>query len=248
MNVSFDHWPYPKRVAHRGAGVLAPENTLAAMRLGASHGYRMFEFDAKLSGDGVAIVMHDSTLERTTNGRGRVAAMTLGEIAKLDAGSWHGARFAGEGVPTLERLAAWLNANRLMANIEIKPCPGRERFTGAAVALEARALWRDARVPPLVSSFSEDALEAARKVAPELPRALLLHQVPQDWLARCQALECVALDANHHALSAQLVAEAHAAGLRVACYTVNDEERAEQLSSWGLDCVITDAVDRIEAD
>ena len=246
MNPTLANWPYPKRATHRGAGLLAPENTLAALRVGASYGYRMFEFDAKLSGDGVVILMHDATLERTTNGRGRVAALTLAEIAKLDAGSWLSAQYAGEGVPTLARAAAWLTANKLMANIEIKPCPGREAHTGAAVALEARALWRDAAVPPLLSSFSEEALAAARAAAPELPRALLMDHLPDDWLARCRALECVALDAEHQVLNAQVIADAHAAGLRVACYTVNDVQRAEQLTAWGLDCLITDAVDRID--
>jgi glycerophosphoryl diester phosphodiesterase len=248
MNVTFENWPYRRRVAHRGAGRLAPENTLAAMRVGASHGYRMFEFDVKLSGDGTLIVMHDASVDRTTNASGRVAAMTLGELAKLDAGSWHSPGFAGEGVPTLARLAAWLNANRLQANVEIKPCPGRDAETGAAAALEARALWRDADVPPLLSSFSEHALAAARRAAPELPRALLMHDLAGDWLERCKALGCVAFDANHNVLGEGVITQAHAAGLRVLAYTVNDPERVDELTGWGLDCLITDAVDLIDAD
>jgi glycerophosphoryl diester phosphodiesterase len=248
MNVTFENWPYRKRAAHRGAGKLAPENTLAAMRVGASHGYRMFEFDVKLSGDGTLILMHDASVDRTTNARGRVAAMTLGELAKLDAGSWHSPGFAGEGVPTLARLAAWLRANRLQANVEIKPCPGRDAETGAAAALEARALWRDADVPPLLSSFSELALAAARRAAPELPRALLMHDLAPDWADRCKALGCVALDANHNVLGERVIAQAHAEGLRVLAYTVNDPDRADELAGWGLDCLITDAVDVIEAD
>jgi glycerophosphoryl diester phosphodiesterase len=243
--VDFEHWPYARRAAHRGAGKLAPENTLAAMRLGASFGYRMFEFDVKLSGDGVLVLMHDDTVERTTDGHGRLASMTLGEIAKLDAGSWHCADYAGEGIPTLARVAAWLNAKGLLANVEIKPCPGREAETGAAAALEARALWRDAPAPPLLSSFSEDALRAARRVAPELPRALLMHSLAPDWLERCRALGCVALDANHQALTREVIAQAHAARLRVACYTVNEPQRVHELTGWGVDCLITDAVDAI---
>jgi len=248
VSVGFSDWPYCRLVAHRGAGKLAPENTLAAMRLGASHGYRMFEFDAKLSGDGVAVLMHDARVDRTTNGSGPVAAMSFAQIARLDAGSWHSAPYAGEGVPTLERVAAWLRANGLQANVEIKPCPGRERETGAAVAREARALWDGADLPPLVSSFSPEALEAARDAAPELPRALLLDTLPGDWVERCRRLGCVAVDANHRLLDGDLIARAHAARLRVACYTVNDPDRARQLLDWGLDCLITDAVDRIPAD
>lgn len=245
LSIDFGNWPYPAFVAHRGAGLLAPENTLAAMRTGHDFGYRMFEFDVKLSGDGVLVLMHDAVVDRTTGARGRVAGMSWGELARLDAGAWHSPRFAGEPIPTLARVAGWLRANGCLANIEIKPCPGREAETGAAAALEALALWHDAEVPPLLSSFSEKALEAARQVAPALPRALLLGRLPADWLVRCRALECVALDANQRVLDAATIALAHAEGLRVLSYTINDPERSRQLRSCGLDCVITDAVDRI---
>lgn len=238
-------WPYPPRVAHRGAGKLAPENTLAAMRLGASLGYTMFEFDVKLSGDGVLLLMHDATLDRTTDGTGRVAGFAFGELARLDAGSWHSAEYAGEPIPTLVQVARWLLRTGRMANIEIKPCPGREAETGAAAALEARQLWQGAAVPPLLSSFSETALDAARRVAPELPRALLFGELPGDWLRRCQALDCVAVDAHHEALTGAVIADAHRAGLRVIAYTVNEPTRAGELFGWGLDTLITDAVDLI---
>lgn len=238
-------WPYPCHIAHRGAGKLAPENTLAALRHGASFGYRMFEFDVKLSGDGRAVLLHDATLKRTTNGQGRADALTLGEIAMLDAGSWHSPAYAGEPVPTLAAIARYTRANGHMVNIEIKPVPGAEWRTGAAVALDAQALWAGSDVLPLLSSFSEDALEAARKAAPGLPRALLLDKLPTDWLERLRRLDCVALDANHRELSAEVIQAAHAAGFRVACYTVNDPARAAQLLGWGLDALITDAVDLI---
>jgi glycerophosphoryl diester phosphodiesterase len=244
--VRFEAWPYPKRCAHRGAGKLAPENTLAAFRHGASFGYKMFEFDAKLSGDGVAMLMHDPTLERTTNGVGRVAGKTFGELAQLDAGSWHSAGFAGESIPSLEKIARWMNANQCLANIEIKPCPGREAETGAAIALEARRLFAGQSIPPLLSSFSEIALDAAREAAPELPRGLLVTKLPSDWVARCKRLGCVAIDPHFSELSREVIALAHAEGLRVASYTVNDVELAERLSGWGLDVLITDMVDRIK--
>lgn len=243
--VDFKHWPYPSKIAHRGAGKLAPENTLAAFRVGHGFGYRMFEFDVKLSGDGTLILMHDSTLDRTTSGRARVSARNLGDLMKLDAGSWHSPQYAGEGIPTLWRAGTWLLANGLFANIEIKPCPGKEAETGAAVAIEADILWRDSAVAPILSSFSEQALAAAQKAVPCLPRALLLDRLPPDWLARCQALGCVALDLNHRELSAEVIAEAHGAGLRVMSYTIDAPERAQLLFDWGLDCLITDAVDLI---
>ncbi len=245
--VSFDRWPYLKRCAHRGAGKLAPENTLAALRHGASFGYRFFEFDAKLSGDGVAMLMHDDTLERTSNGAGRVAGKSFGELSQLDAGGWHSPAFAGEGIPSLARIVRWILANGGQANIEIKPCPGREAETGAAIALEARALFAGQGVPPLLTSFSEIALEAARAAASELPRGLLCEELPVDWVARCKALGCLVIDPHYGQLSRQMITQAHAEGLRVATYTVNDPAVAERLMSWGLDILITDLVDRIKA-
>lgn len=239
------HWPYPARVAHRGAGKLAPENTLAAMRLGQSFGYRMFEFDVKLSGDGTPFLLHDATLDRTTNGTGRADALTWGELAKLDAGGWHSPAYTGEPVPTLSAIARWTIANALMVNIEIKPTPGRERETGAAVAQDALSLWHGQATPPLLSSFSDVALRAAREVAPDLPAAYLFDELPGDWLERIERLGCIALDCNHRVLDEATVALAHAHGLKVLVYTPNEPEEVDRLTRWGIDCVITDAVDLI---
>lgn len=238
-------WPYPRMIAHRGAGKLAPENTLAAMRLGAAFGYRAFEFDVKLSGDGKAFLLHDATLERTTSGHGRADALTLGELAQLDAGSWHGTAYAGEPLPTLAAIARYARANDFRVNVEIKPAPGSEWQTGAAVALDVQSLWQGADQTPLLSSFSESALAAAREACPGLPRALLLDSLPDNWLERLKHLDCIALDANHKVLTPEIIAMAHSAGFRVLCYTVNEAERANQLLEWGVDSVITDAVDCI---
>jgi glycerophosphoryl diester phosphodiesterase len=240
-------WPYPKRAAHRGAGRLAPENTLAALRLGHAHGYRMAEFDVKLSADGVAFLLHDATLDRTTDGTGRADALDWRELSLLDAGSWHSAPYAGETLPTLAAVAHYCRANGIAVNIEIKPTPGRERETGAAVALDAATLWKGSDVPPLLSSFSATALEAALEVVPSLPRAWLTETLPADWRARCIALGCIALDVDHRLLEEKTVVAAHAAGLRVAAWTVNDPARVAELTAWGVDTIITDAVDEIDA-
>ena len=241
------NWPYPKLCAHRGAGKLAPENTLTSMRVGHAHGYRMFEFDVKLSADNVSFLLHDATLDRTTSGRGRADALPWRELARLVAGGWNSANYAGESGAALAAIARWARAHDVRCNVEIKPTPGRERETGAAVALDALALWRDAAVPPLLSSFSAIALEAARDAAASLPRALLFDDLPEDWLERLAALECVALDANHKSVDAAVVERAHAAGFRVACWTPNDPSRVAELQAFGVDTVITDAVDTIQA-
>src|SRR3954462_11958379 len=147
-------WPYPKLFAHRGGGSLAPENTVAAVKVGQSLGYRAHEFDVKLSKDGVAMLLHDDTLERTTTGRGRASDYAWADLAKLDAGSWHSEKFRGEGVASFEAIAKQLLSNEDMANVEIKPTSGFDRETGIAVANEAARLWSRAKVPPLLSSFS----------------------------------------------------------------------------------------------
>jgi glycerophosphoryl diester phosphodiesterase len=241
-------WPYPRLCAHRGAGKLAPENTLASMRVGHAHGYGMVEFDVKLAADNVAFLLHDATLDRTTSGRGRADALLWRDLARLDAGGWHSAKYAGEMVPTFAAIARWARAHGVACNVEIKPTPGRERETGAALAIDAAALWRDAEVPPLLSSFQEASLDAARDAVPALPRALLLDELPDDWLERLARLQCVALDIDHRALTAEIVATAHRGGYRVCCYTPNEPARVIELAGWGVDTIITDAIDQVAAD
>ena len=236
-------WPYPRWIAHRGAGKLAPENTLAAFRLGAAHGYRMFECDAKLSADGVSFLLHDATLQRTTNGQGVAGEQPWAELAQLDAGSWHSRAHAGEALPTLANLARLCLANDYFLNIEIKPTPGTERRTGEAVAREAARLWESCPVPPLLTSFQAEALEGARQAARELPRGVLLDSLHPGWLEAAQALECVAIVCNYALWNETLVQRVHAAGLRALSYTVNDEWAAQWLLALGTDGIITDRVD-----
>lgn len=244
--VDFDHWPYPARIAHRGAGKRAPENTLAAIRVGMAYGYRMFEFDVKLGRDGSLFLLHDETLDRTTtDGRGPVAGLDWGRIAGLDAGGWHSKAFAGEPVPRFEWVERLLRANRLKADVEIKPIPGMEAATGAAVAAHCDRAWRDENVPPILTSFSEVALAAARDEAATLPRGLLMHHHLDDWLDRARALGCVAVAFNEALVDQARVAAAHAARLRVMTYTVNRLARVRSLERFGVDCIVTDAVDKI---
>jgi len=237
------HWPYPRWIAHRGAGKLAPENTLAAFRLGASYGYRLFECDAKLSADGVLFLMHDATLDRTTNGQGIGGDLTWHALSQLDAGTWHSRTYAGEALPTLEGLAQFCLANGHLLNIEIKPTPGTEAATGEAVARLAKRLWAGADVPPLLTSFKPDALAAAQQIAPELPRGLLVDTLWDGWFEKAQALDCVAVVANYALWDAGTVARVHEAGKKCLSYTVNDEWAAQHLLALGTDGIITDRVD-----
>ena len=237
-------WPYPLWMAHRGAGKLAPENTLAAFRLGASHGYRAFECDVKLSADGVPFLLHDSSLERTTSGHGVAGNRTWRELSQLDAGGWHSRAFAGEPLANLADVAGYCVLNDLALNIEIKPTPGDEALTGRVVAAHAASLWASQTLQPLLSSFSPDALLAARAAAPHLPRALLLDSLHEGWLKQAQTLGCVAVVIRHSLITAGVVTGLHDAGLRALAYTVNDPTEAQRLIALDIDGLITDAVDR----
>jgi glycerophosphoryl diester phosphodiesterase len=263
------HWPYPTRIAHRGAGKLAPENTLAAFRLGAQCGYRMFECDVKLSADGVPFFLHDDDLARTTNAEKKVLNTAFAHIppaqaatdsiatspklqanhwpwtalSQLDAGSWHSRAFAGEPLPTLDNVAAFCLQNGYFLNLEIKPSPGTERHTGEVVAQQAARLWKDAAVPPLLTSFAVPALEGARDAQPELPRGLLLERLWTGWLEAAVALDCQAVVCHYSLWDASSVTLAKNAGFRCLSYTVNDEAAAQRMGDLGTDGFITDRVD-----
>jgi len=245
MNTPRPLWPYPRIVAHRGGGLLAPENTLAAIRLARNLGFIGVEFDVKLTEDGIPVLMHDDTLERTTDRSGLVAEISYQEIAKLDAGAWFGNEFSGEPVPSFAAASALCREAGIWANIEIKPNPGQERETGEAVARMTKLLWSNSRPPPLMSSFSALALEAAAVESPELPRALLVVEAPPNWLAQLDRLQCVALHVSHRHMDAALVKAVHDSGRGVLAYTVNDSETALDLLGWGVDALVTDQLDAI---
>jgi glycerophosphoryl diester phosphodiesterase len=243
-HISRRRWFFPRVLAHRGGGSLAPENTLAGLRAAADHGFRGVEFDAKLTRDRVAILMHDDTLERTTSGLGPVAQADWDLLRRLDAGSRHNQQFSGEPIPTLAAALRLCEKLRLWPNVEIKPCPGRDWETGAAVAHEVLSHWTDA-TPPLLSSFSMDALEAAREAAPHLPRGLLVAQIPEDWRARVRRLSCFSLHCEQRAATIALLQDAAAAGYPVLCYTVNRPHVARRLLSLGVSAIVTDRLDLI---
>ncbi len=238
------NWPFPLWIAHRGAGKLVPENTLAAFRAGAGHGYRGFECDVKLSADGVPFLLHDSTLDRTTPARGIAGDRSWSELSRLDAGGWHSRAYAGEPIPTLDAIAAFCLRNRHALNIEIKPTEGLEARTGEVVAQHAARLWAGQPVVPLLSSFQPGSLAAAQAAVPELPRALLLEALHDGWLAQAKALGCVAVVADHREMTGEAIAQLHGAGMRALVYTVNEADHARALLALKIDGIITDAVDR----
>ena len=247
-------WPYQKVLAHRGGGKLAPENTFAALQCGLAHGFRGVEFDVMLARDGVPVVMHDPFLGRTVAGSGNVFDYDAAELAQMDAGSWFGKQFEGEPVPLFTDFAAFCKTNGIWMNIEIKPAPGFEEQTGKAVAAATRALFAveiaagDVAPVPLLSSFSEAALAAARQAAPDVARALLFDAIPRNWEPRARNLGAMAIHANHKHLTAHLARDIRLAGFGLFCYTVNQPLRARELLAWGIDGFCTDRIDLIGPD
>ena len=208
---------YPRIIAHRCGGALAPENTLAGLHVAARLGCRGVEFDAMLAADRIPVVVHDETLERTTSGLGRVADADCAQLARLDAGSRHHLAFAGERLPTLDQALRLCGVLGLWANVEIKPSAGQELETGRIVARRAAA----AKCAVLLSSFSEAALVSAAKAAPQLARALLVGPIPGNWRDLMAKSAATALHSSAGALTQEALREVRGAGIPLACYTLN---------------------------
>ena len=240
-------WRYPRYVAHRGGGTLAPENTLGAMRMGASKGFKGVEFDVMLTRDDTAILLHDETLDRTTNGHGHISEYGDSHLWALDAGIRHHHAFAGEPIPRFAQIIERCRALDLAANVEIKPVAGRERITGRYVARLAAEGWGELHPPPLLSSFSEEALRAAAEMAPELPRGWLTDTIPEDWKTRVHALGVIAVHTNCKHLTEAQAKTIKDFGLRLVVYTENDPGHARLLRQWGVDTIITDRPDLVRA-
>lgn len=235
-------WTLPRVFAHRCGGALAPENTLAGLRIAAAMGCRAVEFDVMLSSDGSPWLIHDEALERTTDGAGHVCDTPDAVLRRLDAGSHHHRAFSGEPIPTLAAAAAVCIELGLLVNVEIKPAAGYEGVTGDIVARQVLQLWRGAPLP-LVSSFAEEALDAARSAAPKLPLAQLWVHPPADWLSRLNALGAYSLHCAAGELDDGILAAANANGFPVLCYTVNDRPVADALFKRGVAAVFSDRIE-----
>ncbi len=230
----------PPVIGHRGAAACAPENTLAGLRKASELGCLWVEFDVRLTADGHLILLHDDRLERTTDGRGSAAALFLAALRRYDAGAWFDRGFKGEPVPTLAEAVALLGELGIGANVELKAARGREAETGATAAAMLGRLWPSQLAAPLISSFRQDALAAARAGAPGIARGILFRAVPKNWRAVAESLDCAAIHADHRCLHPAIVAEIRELRYPVLAYTVNDSERAHTLFGWGVTSVFSD--------
>jgi glycerophosphoryl diester phosphodiesterase len=230
----------PQIIGHRGAKANAPENTLVSIGKAHEEGASWVEFDVKLTSEGVPILIHDATLERTTSGQGEVCNRSLEDIRRLDAGRWFGPAFAGERVPTLAETLDFMAARSMGFNLEVKPCPGRARETAEAAARMVKERWPSDCPAPIFSSFSLESLDAVRKAAPDIALGYLGEKLPVDWRVKAEALHCASIHPNHRHLTREQVREIKAAGYTLLAWTINESGRGRDLLSWGVDSLITD--------
>ena len=226
-------------IAHRGGAANAPENTLAALRETARLGVTWVEVDVALLRDGTAVLFHDDTLERCTNGRGRLSDCTFADLERLDAGSWFAPEFTGERVPTLAQALAEAEAFGLSLNLELK-VHGQE---GQALVDTVMRVFSDSGFPPdrtFVSCFDHGLINILCRVYPALPRGLLFAAPPQRWQEIAEHYGATSIIADHRCVGAAEIDAMRTAGCNAFVYTVNDPACAEALWDAGLTGVITD--------
>lgn len=237
----------PLNVAHRGASAAAPQNTLAAFRRAVELGADGAELDVHLSADGVAVVIHDFVVDRTTDGTGAVTAKPLAALKELDAGSWFASEYAGERIPTLAEVMEAVG-QALLLNIELKSSGRPDGRLAAAVADLVARFGLAERV--LISSFEPEELLPVRRLAPHLPLGLLYNPLPASWLARLRArrmadLRPEALHPYWKLARPPAIQRAHERGQRIVVWTVDEPAAMARLAAADADALITNHPDRL---
>ena len=234
--------------AHRGASGHAPENTVAAFLLAAEMGAHGIELDVHLSADGEAVVIHNDTVDATTDGTGRVSQLTLSELKSLDAGSWFAPEFAGERIPTLQEVFDAVG-RRLLINIEIKVELGYHPREQEA---EAVRLIEDSQMVDrvIISSFTPSSLRRVRKMNPSIPLGLLYSKQETTWFPRVMRWLAVPFDALHpgfRMVDARYMRRARQRGRQVNVWTVNEADDMRRMRDLSVDGIITNYPDVLSA-
>ena len=230
-------------IAHRGASAVAPANTLAAFEKAVELGADGIEFDVHLSADGVPVVIHDFSVDSTTDGSGRVAEMTIAQLAQLDVGSYFDPAFAGERIPTLEAVLEAMGG-RLLLNIELKSTSLRDKGLEQTVIAQIERHGLGTSV--LFSSFNPFSLRRAKRIAPHIAVGLLYGPdlplpLRRAWLAPLVPHE--ARHPEHTMVDAHYMAWARRRGYRVNTWTVDDPDEMHRLIGLGVDGIITNVPD-----
>jgi len=213
---------------------------MAAFRLAAESGVKWIEFDVHLTQDGMPIIIHDDTLDRTTNRKGNVADLSWVDIQQLDAGSWFDAKFSGERVPHMKEVLNLALERKLRPMIEIKPSPGRTQATTMVTLIEAAQIWPHTLPPPMILSFDREALGIASTLQPHWPRGISFEVWQDDWREQAAKVGAEALVMDSDFLTHERMINLQHGGLPVLVYTVNEADRAKQLLDQGARALFTD--------
>lgn len=236
----------PRIIGHRGACGYAPENTLVSIHTAADMGLEWIELDVKLTKDQVPIIFHDEELDRITNGNGPVADKTWEDIQQLEAGSWFADSFAGIRIPTLEEALDTIIDLGLGLNLEIKPCPGREKET-AEIALDILSRCWDDHNRLLISSFQHVSLETALEMAPDWHLGFLMPEDwPENWKDMAKYLNASTININGNTVTQNDIDLLLELEKPILAYTINDHMKAHELYSWGVTSVFSDTPDTID--
>ncbi|MEB3329842.1 MAG: glycerophosphodiester phosphodiesterase family protein [Candidatus Sericytochromatia bacterium] len=234
----------PLVMGHRGAMGHAPENTMASFRLAHALGVEAIELDVHLTADGVLVVHHDETLDRTTDGTGELAALTLAQLQQLDAGRWFAPEFAGERIPTLEEVLGWARGIQLPVVIELKRNPNVQAVVAAAVALVDRL---GAAGEVAFISFDHVVTLGLKQARPGWCTGVLYAGRPVDAIHLATSAQADGLLPNFAFVERDLVEAAHAAGKWVGCWAPNTERELTYALRQGVDMIGTNFPDRLQA-
>ncbi|PLX12170.1 MAG: glycerophosphodiester phosphodiesterase [Marinilabiliales bacterium] len=216
-------------IAHRGASGHKPENTIASFLRALELGAKMIEFDVHVCKSGEAIVIHDFTIDRTTNGKGFVSELSLEEIKSFDTDN-------GETVPTLYETLEAING-KSMVNIEIK---GKKSYKEVAKAIKRQmesSVWE--KEDFLVSSFNHEDLLKFHKLMPEIKTGVLFEHVPENFHEIADKLKAYSINANFEFLTNEIVDKIHNSGYKVFAYTVNEESDKSKMENMNVDGIFT---------
>jgi len=224
--------------SHRGGGATAPENTLPAISAALAAGFDYVEVDVALTADRQPVLMHDTTVDRTTDGHGRLSSLTLAQVQRLDAGAWFHADYAGTAVPTFGEFLDVLAGTGQRAIVEFKGEWDAAAVQAAVAEVTARNLER--RVA--VSSFDARTLAMAGSASSVLPRLFILKHLPPDVVRAATEAGVRGLVVDRRALleRPEAVDELHAAGIRVVVYTLNSDTQWDEVTALGVDGIVTD--------
>lgn len=228
----------PLIAAHRGFRAKFPENTRVAFVAAVQAGAQMLEMDVTLTLDKELVIIHDATVDRTTDGTGPVNSFSLRELKQLDAGSWFNPRFTGERVPTLSEVLDDIDTDDVLLNIEIKPADfSTHGFAGEIERALVHAIHKRNLIPStLITSFDTGILKSIRRLDRRIPIGLnSKFSKGEETVKRCNALEVFSYHPNLAYLNAELIEMLHKSGICVMPYNIETRMQIQQLQEWGAD-------------